>query len=650
MCGIAGFFKLKGAPGTSPENSSALIQAMTRTMTHRGPDDEGYLLTTGVCLGMRRLNIIDLETGRQPLFNEDKSVAVVFNGEIYNYLELREELKKKGHRFETASDTEVLAHLYEEEGETFPRRLRGMFAFALWDAKKRRLLLGRDHFGIKPLFWGIFGNELLFGSEIKALHPHPAFKREINNEAIDDFLTLLFIPTPKTIYQNLHKLEPGTILAVNQDGTTRKVRYWDAGEVLTKSLGTRLNRLEEIEEMLSAKISECVKMMLRSDVPLGVFLSGGLDSTTTAYFASRHNPNVKTFNVFFKEKSYSEREGALATAKKLGTDHHEIPMEYPEDLAGFAWGVLGIFDEPFGDTSALPTYLLCGHARRHITVALSGDGGDELFGGYPTTIATRAISFYRHLPGFLRAGLLPFLAKQLPTSLERVSWDYKIKRFILSAKDVTDPLAAHFGWRSALYWFERELFYSPSFYNQVSRRKPFADLASGIIKNHGVTLADQAMFGDLSVYLLDLYLVKADMSSMANSLEMRPSLLDPELAELALRIPPHFKIRGFQTKWIIRHMMEGKLPQEVLGMPKKGFTPPLSYWLLQKDFQDFVRQAVSSQVFRNLGVFKDGVVDQLLTEHAAKKNDHTRRLWAILSLASFAEKNQRAGEVFLANR
>lgn len=637
MCGITGFLKLKNCSGSG--DWPVILKSMNQTLIHRGPDDDGYLIEDPVYLGMRRLKIIDLATGKQPIHNEDGKVSVVFNGEIYNYVELRQELQAKGHRFATASDTEVLVHLYEEEGELFPRRLRGMFAFALWDRERRRLVLGRDHFGIKPLFWGIYGGNLIFGSEIKAIRRHPNFERRLNPQAADDFLTLLFIPTPKTIYQDLYKLEPGTVLVAEPGNRApRKAVYWNPRERLAALSQNRMTNLGEIEERLSAKISECVKMMLRSDVPLGVFLSGGLDSTTTAYFASKHNANLETFTIYFKEESYSERQEAGATARLLGTRHREIPMDFPKNLADFAWKVLSHFDEPFGDLSALPTYLLCQTARRHITVALSGDGGDELFGGYPTTIATQALAYYRRLPSWLRTRFFPALARRLPTSLERVSWDYKIKRFVLTAQHVTDLARAHFAWRSALYWHQREELYAPEFFRLVSGQPPFGDIAEALSGMNGLALEDQLMFGDLRVYLPDLYLVKADMMSMAHSLELRPCLLDPELAELSFAIPPNFKVRGWQTKWIIRHMMKDRLPPEVISMPKKGFTPPLAFWLLEKGFQDFVRQSIRGPL-RDLRIVREDTVDQWLSEHASRQVDHTRRLWAVLSLASFAEKN-----------
>ncbi|MEK7287476.1 MAG: asparagine synthase (glutamine-hydrolyzing) [Elusimicrobiota bacterium] len=638
MCGIAGFLRLKG-PAGGPAETSSILRAMNQTLTHRGPDDEGYLTDDPAYLAMRRLKIIDLATGKQPISNEDGSVSVVFNGEIYNYVELRRELQGKGHCFSTASDTEVLVHLYEEEGELFPRRLRGMFAFALWDRKKRRLLLGRDHFGIKPLFWGIFGGNLLFASEIKAIRLHPAFERRVDPEALDDFLTLLFVPTPKTIYQGLKKLDAGTVLSVEPAREPRLARYWDAAERMREGGLHRLGNLEEIEEKLEAKISECVRLMLRSDVPLGVFLSAGLDSTTTAYFARRHLSDIRTFTLYFDQASYSERREAGEVARQLGTRHTEIPMSLPEDLAGFAWEVLGVFDEPFGDLSALPTYLLCRSARSYISVALTGDGGDELFGGYPTTLATKALAYYRHLPEALRRRRLPALAQLLPTSFERISLDYKIKRFVDVAKDMTELLPAHFAWRSALLGQDRPALYEPAFLDSLGGRSPFDAMACAMGRLEGIVLEDQLMLADLRAYLLDLYLVKSDMTSMAHSLELRPALLDPELAEFAFSIPPKFKIRGFQTKWILRHLMRRRLPQSVLKMPKKGFTPPLALWLTERKFQDFLRDVTNAQPFRELGVLRQGAVENLLREHSAKKFDHSRRLWAILALARFAHKN-----------
>ncbi len=637
MCGIAGSLALRGP---APPGEEEAVRRMVETLVHRGPDEDGFLSEGPARLGMRRLKIIDLSTGRQPIYNEDRTVGVVYNGEIYNYLELRSELEAKGHRFSTRSDTEVLVHLYEEEGPLFPQRLRGMFAFALWDAKRGRILLGRDHFGVKPLYWGVFGDRLLFGSEIRALKAHPAFRAETDPGALDDFMTLLFIPAPRTVYRGLSTLEPGRVLCLESDGSRTHHVFWDPAAAVARGAARRLTDLRETLELLDAKVSECVKMMLRSDVPLGVFLSSGLDSSAAAYYASRHQKGIKTFTIRYKAglaDSYNEDREAAKTASFLGTDHTEIEMELPQDLTGLVWEVLSRFDEPFADLSALPTYMLCKEARKHITVALTGDGGDELFGGYPTSIATEVLTYYRLLPKMLRKRVFPALASALPTSLARVSLDYKLKRFLQTAQYVDEPMAAHFSWRGAFYWQERESCYAPSFYGAVKDRAPYASSLALLKGSEALTLKDQIQLADLRVHLPDLYLVKADRMSMAHSLELRPVLLDPELAELAFSIPHSWKIRGFQTKWILRRLLRGKVPDEVIDLPKKGFTPPLSFWLAEGRFQDFVREVTRSSGFRGLGALREGTVERLLTEHKERRADHTRRLWAILSLAAFSK-------------
>ncbi|MBI2069206.1 MAG: asparagine synthase (glutamine-hydrolyzing) [Elusimicrobia bacterium] len=642
MCGITGFFRLPNARSFfgSPQEAEALLKRMTSAMTHRGPDDDGYLIDGPLWMGMRRLKIIDLAGGRQPIFNEDESVGVVFNGEIYNYIELRRELETRGHRFKTNSDTEVLVHLYEEHGLDFPERLRGMFAFALWDRGKQRLVLGRDPFGIKPLYWGIFDGWLVFGSEIKAVLPCPAVLTEIDPSAVDDHLTLMYIPTPKTIYKHLFKLEPGSLMTIDAQGRRETHSYWRGLPSQTGLNGGLSHNLRETLDRLEAVLSDCVRISLRSDVPLGVFLSGGLDSAAMAYFAKQHKPDLKTFTVSFAEASYDEGQEAQAIARHLGTDHTDIRMEYPKDLAAYASNVLAAFDEPFGDTSALPTYMLCKLARRHLTVCLSGDGGDELFGGYPTFTATKVMRYYSRLPRVLTGKIIPWLAGRLPTSFERVSWDYKIKRFAGQAL-LDDYRQAHFAWRGAFSWHDRADLYQDSYWAGLSSRRPYDSVLGRFDEAAGAPFMDQLFYVDRTSYLLDEFLVKTDRMSMAHSLEVRPPMLDTLLAEMANQIPAHWKVRGLTTKWIFRRLLKGKLPDSILKLPKKGFTPPLAHWLTDPAFQGFVRESVNAGALASMRVIRPQVVERLLEEHRLNRADHSRKLWVLLGLGLFAERHAK---------
>ncbi|MBI4668179.1 MAG: asparagine synthase (glutamine-hydrolyzing) [Elusimicrobia bacterium] len=642
MCGITGFIRLPNARSMgSPENLADILHRMNSSLVHRGPDDEGAFVKDPVWMAMRRLKIIDLEGGRQPIFNEDGSVAVVYNGEIYNYIELRRELTVQGHQFKTNSDTEVLVHLYEQYGLDFPGRLRGMFAFAIWDDRKQNLIIGRDPAGIKPLHWGVFQGWLLFSSEIKAFYACPAFEAAIDAEAVDDHLTLMYIPTPTTIYKGLSKLEEGSVRIFGADGSVRLRRYWQCLPPPASDFRLQTSDFRLLLDRLEEKISESVRISLRSDVPLAVFLSSGLDSATVAYFAKRHKPDLKTYTVSFPAGSYNEGKEAGIIAECLGTDHTDIPMEYPKNLPDFAAEVLACFDEPFGDTSALPTYLLCREARRHCTVCLSGDGGDELFGGYPTFQATDWFRMYRRLPRFLRAGFFPWLASKLPTSLERVSWDYKFKRFTGQAAEFDDYRAIHFTWRGAFGWGERRAVYEGDFWNGLSQRPAFATVMGRFAEAPDSSFLDRLFYVDRTTYLMDEFLVKTDRMSMAHSLEVRPPFLDPALIAAALLVPAQYKIRGFQTKWILRRLMKGRLPEKILRLPKKGFSPPLAIWLKDQVFQDFIQDAMNAQALRSLGIIRPGLAAGLLKDHCDGRADNSRKLWVLLSLALFADRHNK---------
>ncbi|MFC1523107.1 asparagine synthetase B family protein, partial [Elusimicrobiota bacterium] len=442
------------------------------------------------------------------------------------------------------------------------------------------------------------------------------------------------------------KLEPGITLSVNEHGHTVKKVFNQAGpsgktSMITGSRGR--NGLPQVLEKLEAKISDCIKIGLRSDVPLGVFLSSGIDSSIVSYFAKKHKPDLKTFTVYFKEESFSERKEARMIADSFGTDHTEILMEVPENLPDFVSKVLAQFDEPFGDASALPTYLLCEAARRYVTVSLSGDGGDELFGGYPTFIASLAFkNYWSHLPSVLRKKVFPAFANMIPMTHNKVSLDYKLKRFTGQAGAHDDWREAHFAWRGAFGWGDRENIYTNDFHNSISDRLPYDSVINHFSDVKGEPALDQLLYADQKSYLLDAFLVKMDRMSMAHSLEVRPPFLDPELGALAWEIDGAYKIKGMKTKWILRHMMKGRLPEEARKLPKKGFSPPLAMWFLDPKFSAFFKETCSSSAFRNLGIVSPAAVDKYLDEHIQKKADRSRQLWVLLGLALFAQR--RAGK------
>ncbi|HEV2837130.1 MAG TPA: asparagine synthase (glutamine-hydrolyzing), partial [Pyrinomonadaceae bacterium] len=453
MCGITGWANLDShAP--PPDGARDLLHSMCERMVHRGPDSEGLFVTTGAGLGMRRLAIIDLVTGEQPVFNEDRSVAVILNGEIYNYRELRSTLEKRGHAFRSASDTEVLPHLYEEYGDEMVHELNGMFAFALWDSKRRRLLIARDRFGEKPLYWGVFDNTLLFASEPKVLLAHPSVRPSLNLDALRQYLSFDYVPAPLSIYEGINKLPAAHKLTL-EAGRVRVERFWKLSYKTAEPVPTEKEAADRLQELLA----DAVRMRLVSDVPLGVLLSGGVDSSTVAALAVRASSEaVKTFSISFAESSFDESAYARGVAKFLGTDHHEERLS--ANLAANLVSEIGSWmDEPFSDPSLVPTYLLSRFTRKHVTVALGGDGGDELFAGYPMYAGHRWAEVYKRTPAALRKGIVEPLVRLLPVKTKNLSFDYKALRFVTGAK--YDAVTRHHVWFGSFTPAEQEQLLTP---------------------------------------------------------------------------------------------------------------------------------------------------------------------------------------------
>ena len=622
MCGICGLAHLNGRP-VDP----GLLGRMNDTLLHRGPDSGGTHIDGAVGIAARRLSIIDLETGDQPLSNEDGTVTVVQNGEIYNFQGLRDDLRAKGHTFRTKGDTEVLAHLYEERGPAFAEDLRGMFAVAVWDAKRRRLVLARDRFGIKPLYYRLTGSSLSFASELKALLPQPDFSREIDVDALDAFLAFSFVPAPYSIFREVRKLPPGSVLVWDADGggDVRVERYArprpvPAGEVRTEGE-------DELAEELRERLRDSVRAHLIADVPVGVLLSGGVDSCTLAALASEVAAPVRTFTIGFDERGFDERSLARLIAQRYATDHHELVLR--PDAVQLLPALAAAFDEPFADASAIPTYLVSELARRHVKVALSGEGGDEFFGGY---------NYYAG-HGLARlaapvAGLLRPLVERLPTSTGKASsFDWKAKRFVRHAK--LSAVERHYAWKSVFTPAERA--------DVVNReRRAAADPLDLLREAYGYTngAADdlaRLMGLDLGLFLVDDMLVKTDRASMAHSLEARVPLLDPVVAELALALPTRMKVRGLSKKRLLRRAVEPLLPREILEGEKRGFSPPMGAWL-QGELQPMAREALSAETVRRQGFFEPAAVTRLLDAHVAGTDDNSRKIWALLTFSLWHDR------------
>ncbi len=628
MCGICGKLNYSQSRAVSPD----ALRKMNETLHHRGPDEDGIYFSPEKNFGMamRRLKIIDLATGSQPIFNETGEVSVILNGEIYNYVELREDLEKKGHHFKSLSDTESIVHAYEVYGADCVKYLNGMFAFALWDNAKKRLIVARDRMGIKPLYYRVTPNGVSFASEIKALLADPECSKELDLNALDDYFSLLYVPGPGSAFAAIQKLEPGHLLLCDaKTGSIKNQPYWERTVITQpedKGLDYYLCRLDEL-------FRDSLKLQLRSDVPNGLFLSSGLDSGTIAYYASKvSDQTLNSFTVHFEDKSYSEREGAQRIANACGLKHHELELK--PDIQDVILKMVNFFDEPLADTSAIPTYLLNQFARDKITVALSGEGGDELFGGYPTYIATRWAGIYRNLPSPVRATLAAAIRK-LPVSWDRISWDYKLKQFARGAEEA--PERSHFAWKEIFDESDKKKLYSADWLAQRNSRDGYESFKKLFESLGGGVELEKLLFVDQKTYLLDQFLVKSDRMSMAHSLEVRVPILDHRLVEFAAEIPARYKLKGFTTKWILRKLMEGKLPPEIVSGAKKGFSPPIPRWI-SGPLKPFVQEVLSESSIRKTGLLEPKFVQQILTEHFDRKQDHHRRIWAILNFVLWHER------------
>jgi asparagine synthase (glutamine-hydrolysing) len=616
MCGICGVARAEGRAEVET------VRRMNARLVHRGPDSDGAFQDGGVALAMRRLSIIDLEGGDQPIANEDGTVTVVQNGEIYNYRELRRELEGRGHRFATASDTEVLVHLYEEHGDGFAERLRGMFALALWDARERRLLLARDRFGIKPLYYRLAGGRLSFASELKAMLEDPDLSREIDPRAVAAYLSFNSIPAPLTIFAEARKLPAGTLLAW-RDGTVERSRYARPAPADAAAVRRRPERALAAE--LRETLRGSVRAHLVADVPVGVLLSGGIDSAgIVALAAGQQAEPVRTFSVGFEESSFDELGRARLVAERYRTEHHEIVLR--PDAVELLPKLVEAFDEPFGDSSALPTYLVSELAAGEVKVALSGEGGDELFGGYYTYVADLLAARVGRL-----AALAAPLADLLPSSDAKASFDYKAKRFARAAH--LPPLERHHAWK--------EIFPRGRQAAMLGGRDPGWDPLDLYRERYAETAGAEPLARlqdvDLGIYLVDDLLVKTDRASMAHSLELRVPFLDNEVAAMALGLATPLKVRGTAKKRLLRRALAPLLPREVLRGPKQGFSIPVAAWL-RGPLQHFAREVLSAEALSRQGWLDPAAVTALLDRHCAGREDLSRQLWGLIAFTLWLDR------------
>jgi asparagine synthase (glutamine-hydrolysing) len=626
MCGIAGELRL-----TTGERASAeRVRAMCDVMVHRGPDSFGEFLHGEVGLGMRRLSINDVEGGRQPLGNEDGSVQVVCNGEIYNAPALTRWLLDRGHELKTRSDVEVIAHVYEEYGTDLARHLDGMFAFALWDARAHRLVLGRDRIGIKPLYVAERGDRLLWGSEAKCLLAG-GVEPALDPQALHDYLTLGYVAGPDSMFARVAQLPAGcTLVAEPGRGRPRVERYWSLGGHVPTSDADLPRTEAEWQQALVTTLRDAVQSHLMSDVPLGVFLSGGVDSgTIVALMHELGVSPIRTFTIGFAEKSFSETDTAREVATRYGTEHHELIVR--PDAIELLPKLVRHFDEPFADSSAIPVYYVSELARRHVTVVLSGEGGDEMLAGYETYRARKIAAAYARLPRFVGAGMVPALVRRLPVSHAKVSFDYKAKRFVTGA--YLSPAAGHLWWKTildedakaALYGAARPVGLEPT--DRLFERL-YAESDGGEL--------DRLQYVDGLLYLPADILVKVDRMSMAHSLEARVPFLDRGMMEFARKIPPRLRLRGLTTKYLLKRAMADRLPAAVTGGKKRGFNVPMPQWLAG-ELREFLQDTLSPARVRAHGLFDPRAVGRLVEEHVGHVADHSRALWTLLVLSTWMD-------------
>ena len=617
MCGIVGFVRNDGR-----DADAGALARMCAAITHRGPDENGFYRNGPVGLAMRRLAIIDLKGGQQPIPNEDRTAWIVFNGEIYNYQELRANLEKLGHTFHTNSDTEAIVHLYSRYGADCPKYLRGMFAFAIWDEAKQELFIARDRVGKKPLLYAEANGQLIFGSEFQALLQHPDISREIAPEAIHHYLSFMCVPAPLTAYRQIRKLEPGHWLRWRR-GAIETQRYWlpDFSKKLKISE-------EEAGEQAVALLREAVKLRLISEVPLGAFLSGGVDSSAIVALMAQESPTpVKTFSIGFEEQDFSELHHARRVAEHIGAEHHEFIVK-PDAMEVLPM-LVEHYGEPYADSSALPTYYVARETRRHVTVALNGDGGDETFAGYERYAAMRLAERYHKLPRLLRQSMIEPSVAAFPASGGFRSRAARFQRFLRAAS--MPRVDRYLRWVSAFDETAKRELYTDDFARQIAPFKTAEVLAPWFARANGAGIVDATLLTDTMTYLPNDLLTKVDIATMAVSLEARSPFLDHHVIEFAASLPENLKLRGLTTKYLLKRVLGKLLPAENLNRPKMGFGVPVGHWF-RGPLEGFLRETVLSDKAARRGLFHPEVVRRYVDEHTAGRADYAHQLWTLLML------------------
>jgi len=596
---------------------------MNNAIIHRGPDDDGYYVNENVGLAMRRLSIIDIAHGKQPIHNADKTAWIVFNGEIYNFQQIRSDLEKRGHEFYTNSDTEVIIHLYDEYGVDCVQQLRGMFAFAIWDTRDKSLFVARDRVGKKPLLYSHQPNgDLIFGSEFSALLKHPSISREVDFEAIDSYLSYLCVPAPQTAFKQIRKLEPGHWLRW-RNGDIETKRYW----LPDFSKKIKISQ-EEAEEETLRILRESVKLRMISEVPLGAFLSGGVDSSVVAaLMAQESSQPVKTFSIGFEEQDFSELKYAKRVAEHIGAEYHEFIVK--PDAMEVLPTLVEHYGEPYADSSAIPTYYVAKETRQYVTVALNGDGGDESFAGYERHVAMNLAENYHRLPSFLRESVIKTAVNFVPMSELKKSRLRDVKRFLQAAS--LPKVERYFHWMSTFKSEAKKELYTEQFTREVSGQDSSRLLEYWFARANGAGIVDTTLLTDQMTYLPNDLLVKVDIASMANSLEARSPFLDHNVIEFAASLPEKIKLKRFETKSLLKRVAAKLVPPEVVYRKKMGFGVPVGNWF-RGEMKDFVREVLLSEKSLNRGITNPKVVTRYVDEHTNGERDHMFQVWTLLML------------------
>ncbi len=627
MCGICGIANYK----SDVQVDRKLLISMRDSLIHRGPDDEGVLLEGNVGLGHRRLSIIDLSTGAQPIHNENSTCWIIFNGEIYNYLELKEDLMISGHQFYTKGDAEILIHLYEECGENMLIKINGMFAFAIWDSQKQQILIARDRIGQKPIYYTLTNEAFLFASELKALLRHPSVNREIDLLSLSKYLTYEYVPAPHTILRGVNKLQPGHHLRYQID--TRAVsikKYWDIP--LSEDAISYMSEEDYTEELIML-LRDSVRFRLISDVPIGVFLSGGIDSSLITALAAQMTDKLQTFTIGFDESSFDESQYATEIANTFSTDHHSEILDLTKAYTLLP-EIINYLDEPLADASIIPTFLLSRFTAKFVKVALGGDGGDELFAGYPTYQALKLINYYNILPKEIRA-FIHRIAAKLPVSHNNISFDFKIKQLLRGAG--VSPEIMFFLWMGSFNVQEKRNLLQPGVLNIIKHGNPFEDLFMYLNQSNLNEPFNRSLFLSMKMYLQDDVLVKVDRASMANSLEVRAPFLDHRFVEFAAKLVPEYKLNRLTTKYLLKKAAIKLIPKHIVKRKKKGFGIPIAKWICE-DMKQIFYEYLSKERIVKEGIFNYHFVERLMNDHLSRKKNNRKLLWTLLIFQMWKER------------